>query len=95
MLAKVNLRDIQQRLIGCTHLSLFADFLGLHVTTGIYKKTAKLSDFIYDKRVDDFLMNENKPAGSKLAEYITNLGFTLTTDGIITVKLTDDKKRNR
>lgn len=91
----MNLYEIQQRLAGCTQLSLFADYLGLHVAPGIYKKTRLLSDCLYDKRVADFLKNESKPASKNLAEYLQNLGFTVTAEGVITVKLTNDKSRNR
>ena len=95
VLAKTSIHEIQQRIPGCAKLSLFADYLGLQTTSGTYEKKKQLADFIDDPRVAEFLHDDSKPAQKKLREHLQSLGFVMQTDGWITIRLTDDKKKNR
>ena len=92
MLAKASLQKIQQIIPGCT---VFSDYLGLQTTSGSYEKRKQVFDFIDDSRTKEFLRDHGKPMWGNLTSLLEAKGFLINRDGVITVKLTADKKQNR
>lgn len=86
---------MQQKLSGCTHLSIFSEHLGLNVTTGAYKKTKDLSEVVADRRMIDFLLNGKMAGYDGLSKHLQSQGFSIAVDGSITVMLGSDDKQNR
>ena len=89
------MRDMQQQIKGCTELTVYSEHLGINVSKGAYKKTKPIFEIITDQRILAFLLDRKMPGFEKLSSYLRDHGFTMTEDGLITVVLTGDKKKNR
>ena len=84
----------KKRITRCDSIAPYSEFLGLHVTSGVHKKTQELGNFVSDPLLLHYYLNV--PSGhQKLAELLKAQGMSLAKDGGITINHTLSKKNDR
>lgn len=78
----------------CESLSPYSEFLGLHVTSGVHKKTEQLANLITHPLVLKFLL-QYRSGHEKLARYLSSQGMLLSKDGEVTTNPKSNKKNYR
>lgn len=70
-------------------MGYLSEYLGLHTTTGTYKKTKHLQDLVEDPLKLQFLMDAGLPGMGALTSHLLQFQITLSEDGTLTIAKTD------
>ena len=84
----------KKQILRCDSIAPYSEFLGLHITSGAYRKTQELGNLVSDPLLLHYFLNV--PSGhQKLGEHLRLQDMVLAKDGQITINQTTSKKNDR